>query len=71
MEVEEGEMGEEDAPAPWYVKVKLKKEFFYLLVALMKTEVTLYFQFHPHRLQLVQEILDAAGLLQEPRAVLR
>lgn len=31
----------------------------------------LCFQFHPHRLQLVQKILDSAGLLQEPRAVLR
>lgn len=29
------------------------------------------FQLHSHRLQLVQKVLDAAGLLQKSRAVLR
>lgn len=45
MEVEEGEMGEEDAPAPWYVKLSSKKKFnvhYCSLVTLIKTDVTFY-----------------------------
>lgn len=77
MEVEEGEMEEDDAPAPWYVNVMLKCVHDFqikcqrlLVTVFVMMNSTFYFQFHPNWLQLVQKVLDAAGLLQKPCAML-
>lgn len=72
MEVEEGEMGEDDTPAPWYEgftfpfsvnRCRYISTHFALFACIRFSIMPFFFQFHPNRLQSIQKVLDSARLL--------